>query len=350
MERIRRFPGDGLSENRILTRPSLTPDQIQKYARYLDTSPLYANLVDVIAADQLLVDILNSIEHEPRANILFAGVQYLMACQGGGDLERFYPNLTDCPLDREGVAGPFTDFVLEHADELVEIGRTRYTQTNESRRCVALLPAVWATPANRFHLVDFGTSAGLNLQLDKYHYTWGDVTWGADSPVALRTESRGVRVVPRPIEVLSRVGLDLNPIDPADPDARRWLEALVWPEHADRRRRLIAALAIAAANPPELIGGDALATLGPTLERLPGREPVIVMNSFILSQFAPEDRKRFSGIVAAVGDDRPVYRISMEWLDSDADAAWLEVDDGSGLARIGAAQPHGEWLELYARP
>lgn len=351
MERVRRLAGHGLSERNLLTRRSpLTPDQIRDYGRYLESSPLYVQLVEVIAADNRLVDILNAIENVPRQNILFAGVQYLMTGEGGVDLARFYPNLTDSPLGLEGIAGPFADFVLEHADELMEIGRSRYTQTNECRRCVALLPGVWATPAERFHLVDFGASAGLNLQLDKYHYTWGDLTWGPDSTVALRTEIRGEKPIPRSVEVLSRVGLDLNPIDAADADDRRWLEALVWPEHEDRRRRLVAALDLAAANPPELIGGDATATLPRALASLPGRDPVVVMNSFILNQFAAEDRERFAQVVASLRETRPVYRVSMEWLDTDAKAAWLEVDDGSGLIKIGEAQPHGEWVELYARP
>jgi hypothetical protein len=42
-----------------------------------------------------------------------------------------------------------------------------------------------------------------------------------------------------------------------------------------------------------------------------------------------------------------VYRVSLEWLDRDAEAADLEIDIGSGLQKIGSAQSHGEWLKLY---
>lgn len=300
----------------------------------------------MIADDARLLDVLNSIEHPPRHNMLFAGVQYLMMRDGGGAIAEYYPNFTDSPLGLDGVASPFTEFVLFHADELATIGRTRYTQTNECRRCVALLPAIWVFGIQRFHLVDFGTSAGLNLHLDRYRYQWGETTWGPESEVELETEMRGVEVLPAHIEVLSRTGLDLNPIDPADPDDRRWLEALVWPEHESRRLRLNSALDIAAAHPVDRIAGDGLTTLPQVLEELPGGDAVVVINSFILNQFPPDDRRRYENILTAGRQVRPVYQASLEWLDSAAEAADLEVDDGTGPRRVGRAQPHGEWLEL----
>jgi hypothetical protein len=282
--------------------------------------------------------------------VLFTGVQFIMSRDGGGGLESFYPNFTQTARDPDGIAGPFREFVLAHEAVLVEIGRTRFTQTNECRRCVALVPAIWATSLDRFHLIDFGTSAGLNLHIDRYRYRWDEVTWGPDSAVVLSTEMRGEQVVPQDVEVLSRIGLDLNPVDPSDADDRRWLEALVWPEHIDRLVRLRAALDIAIRHPVELIAGDALATLGPAIDRLPDGEPVIVINSFILNQFTPDDRGKLDEILDLGRRSRRIFRISMEWLDESDQAATLAIDDGSGLAVIGLAQPHGEWLELYARP
>lgn len=330
--------------------PPLTPERARIWGTYADNSPFYQHLNEVVAGDDLLLGVLNEMEHLPRQNVLFAGVQYLMLRDGGGPLAEFYPNFSDNPHDVAGVDGPFRLFVLEHAEELIEIGRTRYTQTNECRRCVSLLPGVWATPAERFHLIDFGTSAGLNLHIDRYHYRWDVVTWGPpDSIVRLDTEIRGAPVAPRDIEVLSRTGLDLSPLDPTDADARLWLEALIWPEHHERRQRLLAALDLAAANPPDLIAGDALQTLGAAIDRC-GEDPVVVINSFILNQFSSADRVLYDEILDAGRGVRPVYRVSMEWLDSEAEGADLAVDDGSGLRKIALAHPHGEWLELFETP
>ena len=325
---------------------TLTPKQIRNWKHYADNSPLYRRLTDVIADDPRLCDVLNSIEDRTRHNLLYAGVQYLMMRDGPGDLGRFYPNFTDEPFDLDGIDGPFTDFVLENSTELIALGNSRLTQTNECRRCVALLPGVWVTPATTFHLVDFGASAGLNLYLDRYRYRWGDQQWGRASPVVLETENRGRPMELREVEVLSRTGLDLNPLDPADRDNRLWLEALIWPEHDDRRRRLRTALDLAGAGESEFVIGDALETLGPTLDALPGAEPAVVLNSFILNQFAPDDRSRVGDIVDRARGSRPIYRVSMEWLSKESDAATIAVDNGAGLREVGRAHPHGEWIDF----
>jgi hypothetical protein len=54
-------------------------------------------------------------------------------------------------------------------------------------------------------------------------------------------------------QIVRRAGLDLNPLDAADPAAAAWLETLVWSEQTDRLDRLArlrAALNIAAAVSP----------------------------------------------------------------------------------------------------
>lgn len=350
MERVRRRAGDGIPERRVLNAPPLTADQARSWGRYAGASPLYQRLIDVIASDPDLLDVLNAMESSPRPNVMLAGVQLLLMKGDGEDLASFYPNQATSARDLDDIDEPFRRFVLEHRSDLVEIGRHRRTQTNECRRCVALLPAIWALPVDSFHLVDLGTSAGLNLQMLRYHYEWGDTEWGPDSTVRLTTESRGGPVTPRPVATLTRTGLDLEPLDPTDPEDRLWLEALVWPEHHDRRQRLQAALALAAADPPRLIAGDAIDTLADVVESLPDADPVVVINSFVLNQMPPQRRDLLADVFTDLRKRRPVHRVSMEWLTADEDAAAVEIDSGSGWERIGMASPHADWIELYARP
>jgi hypothetical protein len=241
----------------------------------------------------------------------------------------------------------FREFVLAHEEEIVHLGNTRYTQTNESRRCVALLPLVMMASFDRFHLVDIGTSAGLNLALDRYRYRFDDLEWGTESPLVLTAESRGADPRLHGIEVLSRTGLDLNPLDPGDEEARRWLDALIWPEHEERRARLRLALAIISEVPIEMVPGDALATLPRVLDSLPGDEPVVVMNSFAFAQFSPEGRHEVEAISNRARTRRPVFRAAMELLDASDDWARMVVDDGTGGRVVGQAHPHGEWIELF---
>ena len=327
-----------------------SPEEIREWGRHAHGSPLYAHLIDVVASNMELTRVFNEIAHAPRANVLLAGVQFLLMRGDGPQLAAYYPSLSTSPEPIEEIDEPFRSFVLAHEDELIEIGRTRYTQTNECRRCVALLPAIWRSGLSRFHLVDLGASAGLNLLIDHYHYLWDGIEWGPDSPVTLETELRGSKPEPREIQVLTRTGLDLNPIDPRDADDRLWLEALIWPEHEARRQRLRAALDLARAVDIQFVGGSALDTLGSALEDLPDAEPAVVINSFTLNQLPREARERVDQIVNRARLSRPVTRVGFEQQAREDDWPTVSVDDGSGEVIVGKAHPHGEWVDLYARP
>jgi len=324
----------------------LTPQAVEHWGRHAGGSPLYQHLAGVIASDVELMRILNDIEHPPQPNVLLAGVQYLLMKNPDQELASFYPNLTDRSAPVEEAGNPFREFVLANEPELLEIGRTRYTQTNESRRCTALLPAIWETRVNEFHLVDIGTSAGLTLLIDRYHYRWDRLEWGPTSPVTLDCRLRGRAPLPQPVELLSRTGLDLHPVDLAEPDARVWLEALVWPEQVDRRRRLQDAMNLQRDIEMELVAGNASESLGPTLAGLPGDAPIVVMHSFALNQFTPDQRAAVDDVLASVRRSRLVWRVSLELVELSDEAPELAIDDGSGPWVIGQAQPHGEWLAL----
>ena len=62
-----------------------------------------------------------------------------------------------------------------------------------------------------------------------------------------------------------RAGIDLNPLDVADPDDVHWLSCLVWPGEGDRAERLAAAIELARQDPPPLVRGD-------LVDRLAARE------------------------------------------------------------------------------
>ena len=275
----------------------MTPEQVRVWAGSAGDSPLYRHLALHVADTPELMRVLAGIENRPETNMLFGAVHFLLYKDPEAPLARFYPSFSADPFPVEKVGEPFTSFVLEHEDEIVEIGATRYTQTNECRRCTSLLPGIWEASFDRFHLIDLGTSAGLNLAIDRYHYRWNDLEWGPPSLLELTARSTGRMPRPRAIEVVSRIGLDLNPIDPADPEERLWLQALVWPEHHDRLERLKAALEIVSGMPIEFVAGNALETLPEVFDRLPVGEPVVVMNSMVLIQWDQETRDRLEQIL-----------------------------------------------------
>ncbi len=331
-----------------MPKPLVDAEYLRDWGKHTHGSPLYSELVEVVAGDLELLRVMNRIEHLPPPNLMFAAVQCLLMDGSGDPLSRYYRSVVSNPRPPEGVGPEFRRFVLDHEEEIVVMGNTRFTQTNECRRCVALLPMVMMSGFESFHLIDVGASAGLNLALDLYGYRWDGVEFHADSDLVLEAESRGGSVQVHEIEVLSRIGLDLNPLDPSDEDARRWLEALIWPERVERRQRLRAALEMMAGLEIEMIGGDALETLPGALDRLPRSDPAVVMSSFALNQFDKAGRGRLESTVSeARAAGRPIYRVSMEVLHKADDWAQLVVDDGSGAVTVGQAHPHGEWVELF---
>ncbi len=108
-------------------------------------------------------------------------------------------------------------------------------------------------------LLEIGCTAGVELRFDRYHYRIGTASSGpSHAPVRIDVSGRGherVRLGSLPV-IAARAGMDLHPIDAADPVERRWLRALVWPENVRQAAQLTAALELVAADPPQIVTGD----------------------------------------------------------------------------------------------
>lgn len=331
-----------------------TPERLRLWAERISSSPLYRRLARDIAEDPEVFDILAAMPHTPRPLLFMAAVHDLLLAGTDHELVHWYASLSSSPRSPATAYPAFRDFVLAHRSDIATIGRHRYVQTNEVRRCALLLPALSraAGELGRFHLVDVGTSAGLNLSFDRYAYVYGLgtggrplTTWGRPRARPLLVcESRGAMPrLARHLEIGRRVGIDLHPIDPSDPADRRWLEALIWPEHHERRVRLEEALD--AARPVERIQGNALETLPGLIRSFPSDDPVVVMHSFALNQFTDEMRSRLDHLLAAERRRRPLVRIGLEhWSFDEGDARLRYAADD--WIELGTAQHHGEWIDL----
>jgi hypothetical protein len=231
---------------------------------------------------------------------------------------------------REGAAYPagadaFAAYVEEHADAVRESLATRRTQTNEVGRAAFLLPCLAHLP-EPLTLIEVGASAGLNLNLDRYAYRYGDRTIG-ESAVLLEPELRGpAPPVERIPQIASRIGVDLAPAP--DPD---WLRACVWPDQPERLARLDAALQIAAEHPPEVVQGDALTLLPQLIDEAEGT--VVVMHSAVADYLTGAQRQQLFWHVAEV------HHVSAE-----SEGAWTEFVLRVDGDQVGAAHPHGQWL------
>lgn len=190
-------------------------------------------------------------------------------------------------------------------------------QTNEVRRSAAYLAAA-AWIAARYPLPlavsELGSSAGLNLHFDRYTLEAGGVRIGAaDSTVRLAPDWDGPVPAPHPIHVTERAGVDLNPLDPADPAARARLLAYLWADQPERLRLTEAAIALADARPERGDAGDWLDRR--LAQRRPGHVHM-VCHSIAWQYFpqATQDRCRaaLDRAGAAATPDAPLAHVSME--------------------------------------
>lgn len=323
-------------------------------------SPLYARLARGVAEDDdLLALAAHARPGQPVPNLLFAAVQYRLLLGEAPALARYYPSLAPEAPGRADPFPLFRDFCLSHRAVLTALLATRLVQTNEVRRCACLLPAfglVQALAGGRpLALIEVGASAGLNLLWDRYAYDIGGQKWGeAQAEVRLHCALRGVArpaLPTAPVAVVLRLGLDLEPIEAADPDAARWLRALIWPEQTERAQRLEAALAVAARERPSLWRGDALTLLPDAFAQAPSEAALCVWHSFTLNQFTPDARREFTHRLAAEGARRPLFGLGLEWT-PDGARLWLTTLE-SGDAQttlLAACDPHGSWLEWMVPP
>lgn len=199
----------------------------------------------------------------------------------------------------------FREWLVGHWASVEAMASSRATQTNEAGRCAVLLPVLSRLPGP-LTLLEVGASAGLCLYPDRYSHRYrasGGTTAldpaGGVSPVQLDCV---IEAGPAPSllpEVAWRTGVDLNPLDPADPDTLRWLDALIWPEHEDRRRRLREALDVAAAHPARVVRGDLLTKLPELIERAPAGTRLVVFHTAVLSYLSAPDVQRFAALVRA---------------------------------------------------
>jgi hypothetical protein len=194
------------------------------------------------------------------------------------------------------------EFIDGNRAELVARIATRTTQTNEIGRCAVLWPVLQSlvekTGQCRFALLDVGCSAGLNLGVDHWRYRYLDDATGATiatSPsdrdarapeIACRVLAGARPTSEAALEIVSRQGIDLNPIDVHDAAAIRWLRACLWPHDSLRRARFDAAVAIARTQHwPVSACTDAAAAIGDWLATVPDDLTPVVFNSWVLAYF-----------------------------------------------------------------
>jgi hypothetical protein len=280
------------------TARSAAPDLASLAGRYREfaevqaapVSPRYAELTRGIAADDAVLQFLLTLPPaKQQPNLLLGALRYLHGAVAAD-------------------AGELREWVLEDADRLRVTMLARATQTNEPARCAALLPLL-AGLDGPVALIEVGSSAGLCLYPDRYGYAYDGVPVGPPSRVRLTCTTTGTGPVPQRLPVVAhRSGMDLHPLDPADPDDLAWLRALIWPGEHLREERLVAAAAIAAREPATVRTGDLVEQLPAAVAAVPPGCTTVVFHAAVLAYLSPPAVADFVGLVSEL----PVRWISQE--------------------------------------
>ena len=268
-------------------------------------------------------------------------------------LARLYPPLAD--------TGPALDAALratiaEPSGDLVGLLASA-PQTNEVARSAILLGGL-LTIADETRLAlalnEIGASAGLNLHPDCYAYDLGQGRrWGpGDAPLTIPCDWRSAAPpLEARLEIASRAGSDLAPIDPADAAARERVLGYIWPDQPARLERTVAALAHGAAHRVALARAEAADWLESRLAAAP--EPGIVrvlMHSITWQYFAAATQARVAAALADAGAtatrDTP-----LAWLRFEPDAIrgsaaiLLTLWPGGETRALGRGDYHGRFAD-----
>ncbi|MGY6709994.1 MAG: DUF2332 domain-containing protein [Rhizobiaceae bacterium] len=228
-------------------------------------------------------------------------------------------------------------------------------QTNEIARSAMLLPALLLVARETslpLAIGEIGASAGLNLNLDRFHYTYENRHWGdAASPVKLSPQVEGN---PPPLdatlEVVSRAGCDRMPVEISDPSQRLRLKSYLWPDQPHRMERLEAAMVVANAHPFRLTQEDAADFVDRELAGRPDNAAYVLMHS-IMWQYLPEATKaRIEKTLERHGGGAtttaPIAHMRMEPVPGESGHAVLSLTMWpDGMARrLARVDFHGRWI------
>ncbi|KQI72142.1 hypothetical protein AN191_08335 [Loktanella sp. 5RATIMAR09] len=278
-----------------------------------------------------------------------AGALHALHLQEHAGLGAVYP-----PQDATDTAlwGAVSTVLVAEADH-INTWLDDAPQTNEVRRSATLI-AVGHVLAERYGLPirtsELGASGGLNLHWDAYALAIRDQKFGADEPaLTLSPDWHGPLPPATRSLVASHGGVDINPLDPHNPDDALRLQAYLW---ADQPERLaLTGAAMATAQTP-VDKGDAIDWLAPRLAHVSGQTHLIY--STVAWQYFPAEKQALgTNLIAAAGatatKNTPLAWFSMENDGSTQGAALtLRLWPGDLTLHLGRADFHGRWVEWTA--
>ena len=234
-------------------------------------------------------------------------------------------------------------------------------QTNEAARSAGMMTGILHLAERygpRFEVLEIGSSAGLNLLIDRYRFDLGCVTVGPDSsPVTIRPEWRGAPPPSAPVEIESTRGVDIQPVDVADPVAAARLEAYVWVDAVERQARLATAIAMVREGGVDLVEGDAADWVEAQLaEPQPKGVTRVLMHSVVWQYLPPASRERIRVAMDTAGARATAERrLGWVMMEPNRDLHRHEVrvrgwPGERAIELVALTHAHGAWVEGLSAP
>lgn len=232
-------------------------------------------------------------------------------------------------------------------------------QTNEPGRSGSLMTGLLEVARRhgpKLELLEIGSSAGLNLLIDRYAFDLGGTKLGpAGSPVMLKPEWKGAAPQPADVEIVSVRGCDIQPLDARDPAVATRLLAYVWPEMPVRFGRMEAAIAMQREKPVDLVQADAADWVEARLAEPQAAGVTRVLMHSVVWQYLPEPvANRIRAAMAAAGAAATTAR-PLAWVMVEPNRAFAEhvvrvkswPGEGETTVLV-TAHAHGAWIKYGA--
>ena len=335
----------------VFYRMAMSPEDLERL-------PRYRHLLDALARSSVARQLLDAAPAEQRHPMLVLAALHFNALRGDAELAPLYEAISQ--IDPEEFARGVVE-ALERDPTLVSAHLHRRTQTNEAGRSAILaqvLRALALRGVDDIHLIDVGTSMGLNLYPDRYRTNGTD----ADDLLNFNVDVLANTLLESPLPAIhERVGIDLHPLDPHDDDDVQWLKACLWPEEPLRRRRLEAMLAAIDSWPAaRRVKGSALDVIDGVIDSCPRDATPVVFHSWVAAYFSDDDQVAWRRAMMRHSRERAIwiyfeYPPAVRGLGSPVNATPSPRKGGSQIVVTergrdqvswGWTHPHGRWIAM----
>ena len=286
--------------------------------------------------DSLLA--LASAARPPRPNLFLAAVYYLLL--SGSD--EILLGLFLRPDDPANLISRFRRFCVSNGKRLRRVVAARIFQVNEVRRSALIFLSLCFLKSRLQErpvaLIEVGASAGLNLLWDHYGYQFGNLSPIGPCRVPFRIscplrDGCALPLAVHPPRIVSRLGIDLNPLSLESADDVRWLRSVLLAKSRRKGSTVDGGNRLCSRKAPRILRGDAVDLLLQQVCCADSSSIPCVVHTFVREQFTEERWIALDTILRKASANRRVYRLSVEGTGNEPpSAAAIELHRTSTVA------------------